>query len=107
MGRRCNVSPLAIVAELADAHGSGPSTRKGVGVRVPSMAPRFLVSMRVPSFRSGFRQRALAELTPGNRLKFESFDGAVDFSFPPPGAHSSSSQVTHDLRRGLYSCAAS
>jgi hypothetical protein len=27
------------VAELADAHGSGPCTRKGVGVRVPSSAP--------------------------------------------------------------------
>jgi hypothetical protein len=24
---------------LADAHGSGPCTRKGVGVRVPSSAP--------------------------------------------------------------------
>ncbi len=36
-------SLFAIVAELADAHGSGPCTRKGVGVRVPSMAPRFLV----------------------------------------------------------------
>src|SRR5436305_13313794 len=37
-------SPLAIVAELADAHGSGPCTGNGVGVRVPSMAPvvRFL-----------------------------------------------------------------
>jgi hypothetical protein len=32
-------SPLAIVAELADAHGSGPCTGNGVGVRVPSMAP--------------------------------------------------------------------
>ena len=31
------------MAELADAHGSGPCTRKGVGVRVPSMAPRFLL----------------------------------------------------------------
>jgi hypothetical protein len=31
------------VAELADAHGSGPCTRKGVGVRVPSMAPRFFL----------------------------------------------------------------
>ena len=30
---------IAIVAELADAHGSGPCTRKGVGVRVPSSAP--------------------------------------------------------------------
>ena len=30
---------LAEVAELADAHGSGPCTRKGVGVRVPSSAP--------------------------------------------------------------------
>jgi hypothetical protein len=29
----------AEVAELADALGSGPSTRKGVGVRVPSSAP--------------------------------------------------------------------
>jgi hypothetical protein len=28
----------AEVAELADAHGSGPCTRKGVGVRVPSSA---------------------------------------------------------------------
>jgi hypothetical protein len=26
---------------LADAHGSGPCTRKGVGVRVPSSAPSF------------------------------------------------------------------
>ena len=32
--------PLAEVAELADAHGSGPCTRKGVGVRVPSSAPK-------------------------------------------------------------------
>jgi hypothetical protein len=29
----------AEVAELADAHGSGPCARKGVGVRVPSSAP--------------------------------------------------------------------
>ena len=35
-----NVS-RAEVAELADAHGSGPCTRKGVGVRVPSSAPFF------------------------------------------------------------------
>ncbi len=32
-------STRAEVAELADAHGSGPCTRKGVGVRVPSSAP--------------------------------------------------------------------
>jgi hypothetical protein len=41
---------IAIVAELADAHGSGPCTRKGVGVRVPSMAPFFsfpLVRLRL------------------------------------------------------------
>ena len=30
----------AVVAELADAHGSGPCTRKGVGVRVPPSAPK-------------------------------------------------------------------
>jgi hypothetical protein len=35
----------AEVAELADAHGSGPCTRKGVGVRVPSSAPIALFSM--------------------------------------------------------------
>src|SRR5947209_7731940 len=29
----------AEVAELADAHGSGPCTRKGVGVQIPSSAP--------------------------------------------------------------------
>src|SRR5271154_4068519 len=34
----------AEVAELADAHGSGPCTRKGVGVRVPSSAPKSLLS---------------------------------------------------------------
>ncbi len=33
-------STRAEVAELADAHGSGPCTRKGVGVRVPSSAPK-------------------------------------------------------------------
>jgi hypothetical protein len=35
----------AEVAELADARGSGPRTRKGVGVRVPSSAPIHLKSM--------------------------------------------------------------
>jgi hypothetical protein len=35
-------SRIAIVAELADAHGSGPCTGNGVGVRVPSMAPEIL-----------------------------------------------------------------
>src|SRR5437868_15137143 len=37
-GRTAEYS-LAEVAELADAHGSGPCARKGVGVRVPSSAP--------------------------------------------------------------------
>ena len=35
----------AEVAELADARGSGPRTRKGVGVRVPSSAPNILESI--------------------------------------------------------------
>ena len=39
---------LAEVAELADAHGSGPCARKGVGVRVPSSAPA-LYSQRIRS----------------------------------------------------------
>ena len=40
--QRCSAQDLrAEVAELADAHGSGPCTRKGVGVRVPSSAPSF------------------------------------------------------------------
>jgi small subunit ribosomal protein S21 len=34
----------AEVAELADARGSGPRTRKGVGVRVPSSAPGILAN---------------------------------------------------------------
>jgi hypothetical protein len=42
LGRRATQS-LAEVAELADAHGSGPCTRKGVGVRVPSSAPDYLL----------------------------------------------------------------
>lgn len=36
---QCWILSRAEVAELADAHGSGPCTRKGVGVRVPSSAP--------------------------------------------------------------------
>ena len=36
-----NLVYRAEVAELADARGSGPRTRKGVGVRVPSSAPSF------------------------------------------------------------------
>ena len=37
---------VAEVAELADAHGSGPCTRKGVGVRVPPSAPKDLNVMK-------------------------------------------------------------
>jgi hypothetical protein len=47
--QRCSAQDLrAEVAELADAHGSGPCTRKGVGVRVPSSAPAFQVSLVFP-----------------------------------------------------------
>jgi hypothetical protein len=45
------VKIIAIVAELADAHGSGPCTRKGVGVRVPSMAPRIIFQNERVSIR--------------------------------------------------------
>ena len=38
----------AEVAELADAHGSGPCTGNGVGVRVPSMAP--VITSQFPVF---------------------------------------------------------
>ena len=34
-----NVDKNASVAELADALGLGPSARKGLGVRVPPLAP--------------------------------------------------------------------
>jgi hypothetical protein len=40
------------VAELADAHGSGPCTRKGVGVRVPSSAP---MNSKSPEHFGAFR----------------------------------------------------
>jgi hypothetical protein len=40
------------VAELADAHGSGPCTRKGVGVRVPSSAPSFIYDIDLEGFDS-------------------------------------------------------
>jgi hypothetical protein len=52
---------FAIVAELADAHGSGPCTRKGVGVRVPSMAPIILNLFPLGALCS--RVRAWLELT--------------------------------------------
>jgi len=44
----------AEVAELADAHGSGPCARKGVGVRVPSSAPRvsLFVFLAISSLRN-------------------------------------------------------
>src|SRR5438445_11578199 len=41
----------AEVAELADAHGSGPCTLKGVGVRVPSSAPASILSLRSKPLR--------------------------------------------------------
>ena len=41
----------AEVAELADARGSGPRTRKGVGVRVPSSAPSELFMQRMSRLR--------------------------------------------------------
>jgi hypothetical protein len=41
----------AEVAELADAHGSGPCTRKGVGVRVPSSAPNLYYCRYAPHRR--------------------------------------------------------
>jgi hypothetical protein len=43
-------STRAEVAELADAHGSGPCTRKGVGVRVPSSAP-ILIDIQITRCR--------------------------------------------------------
>ena len=35
---RCYSDPVARVAEQADAHGSGPCARKGVGVQLPPRA---------------------------------------------------------------------
>ena len=48
---RCNAR--AEVAELADAHGSGPCTRKGVEVQVLSSAPNFGATPKCPGFASG------------------------------------------------------
>ncbi len=39
---RCYSDPVARVAEQADAHGSGPCARKGVGVQLPPRARRYL-----------------------------------------------------------------
>src|SRR5581483_134591 len=49
----------AEVAELADAHGSGPCARKGVGVRVPSSAPECSSPVYLTACING---------TPGRRL---------------------------------------
>ena len=57
-GRRHDC-PVAIVAELADAHGSGPCTGNGVGVRVPSMAPRVqLIGGQRPALRNNPQTKA-------------------------------------------------
>src|SRR3954465_13754975 len=50
----------AEVAELADAHGSGPCARKGVGVRVPSSAPSFLVAS-LPNRWRALQERAFSK----------------------------------------------
>src|ERR1700691_6302705 len=51
----------AEVAELADAHGSGPCTRKGVGVRVPSSAPATYTTQSKDGFPPAVvAQRAIA-----------------------------------------------
>jgi hypothetical protein len=57
----------AEVAELADAHGSGPCARKGVGVRVPSSAPLFEYGVSGQA-RLGFRPdaRGLPRSTPAH-----------------------------------------
>jgi hypothetical protein len=49
------------VAELADAHGSGPCTRKGVGVRVPSSAPVLFSNHLAVQYRDFAKQKR-----PGN-----------------------------------------
>ena len=46
LAARCNAR--AEVAELADAHGSGPCTRKGVEVQVLSSAPKISSSSQMP-----------------------------------------------------------
>ncbi len=60
---------LAEVAELADAHGSGPCTRKGVGVRVPSSAPR----CNVVRYVRDVVWRAPAALTPPSGSTLSSY----------------------------------
>ena len=47
----------AEVAELADARGSGPRTRKGVGVRVPSSAPSCQVNTIKSIISTSCKQR--------------------------------------------------
>jgi hypothetical protein len=46
----------AEVAELADARGSGPRTRKGVGVRVPSSAPSCQVNPIKSIYSTSYKQ---------------------------------------------------
>ena len=73
--RRIRVT-FAEVAELADAHGSGPCTRKGVGVRVPSSAPLLKKICRISimggsSFdrpRRLFQYRCQGNAAPGMRI---------------------------------------
>src|SRR5258708_36164320 len=55
---RRSVEHRAVVAELADAHRSGPCTRKGVGVRVPPSAPK--VFSLVSALKETRRRQAIA-----------------------------------------------
>src|SRR5438045_1954552 len=78
----------AEVAELADAHGSGPCTRKGVGVRVPSSAPSpFLAADYADNADQGgcdyfrnFCERRFAVPVAGLRVRVPKF--LVRFFFP-------------------------
>src|SRR3982074_994334 len=70
-GGNCRSRIQAIVAELADAHGSGPCTRKGVGVRVPSMAPALCGSSLLAGLE--IRCEFLAWVSGYSFLRFLSF----------------------------------
>ncbi len=60
----------AEVAELADAHGSGPCTRKGVGVRVPPSAPNILTDNPCLPSLSRFSRIPCTKYGPARRRQY-------------------------------------
>jgi hypothetical protein len=63
---------IGVSGGTADAHGSGPCTRKGVGVQIPSRAPDIWRCSATYTARAGtirtIRVEPIIEMTTANKI---------------------------------------